>query len=724
MSANNLGVNQDNRKVLRQFLLLPIILGALLLATGIMGIYISNSSSQFLNQLNERALGPTAAFDEITVNLNELSKNLLRLDGAGQTPEEKVKTIKRVSNLLKKISGKVKNQIEVGKGAPYSDYLTKWQVTWTGLETLLKLKIDSQSDFTQQISKVDGQLVELIEGMSNINTFIQADVEDILKQSTAFSKKARNILIFTLIGGFLIGLLFSILIVRSIRKLFMIIDESKKNMQTLLDNLDQGFCVFDEAGKVLPEVSKAAKLFFGKDPAGETISEIIPYTEKSKRSFQSWQELAFGGTLSFESFLPLAPNSFEHGERYVEMDFRPIYQTQDPEKLSKVICIASDKTEERKFRLKAETEATLVKVVMTILSDRRSFVDFVLESRKNFRDLEAEVKAANPKFDVLFRGMHSLKGSCAAFHMTQLSNDAHHFESQLSDLKGAEGEKLKQYIPNLSRGLEALNKQFEGFLKSHENVLGPIEESSDRAKTLSMQIINQQCQLIEKEIGKESSVFKSFIENFVQDDIAKLFQRYEGVVKGVAERQFKSVDFEIENNKVKVFSEPYGPLVGSYIHVFRNAIDHGLEDEEVRVANGKPATGSIKVLFNTFRDDGVEMLRIEVRDDGKGIDPKFIKQKAVEKKVISQAEADSLNDQQAIQLLFKSGFSTNDVVTDLSGRGVGLEALQYEAKAMGGKAMLESEPGIGTTLIVDVPYHKFVVSSILVSKPSQKSLVA
>lgn len=418
----------------------------------------------------------------------------------------------------------------------------------------------------------------------------------------------------------------------------------------------------------------------------------------------------------------LAPDSFEREGRYIELQYRPIYAEGSHQDLEKIICIASDKTEERRLRERAEAEATLVRVVMKVLSDRPAFVDFVFETRTLFGSLCFELTKPYPDLDELFRLVHSIKGSLAVYCFDDLARQTNQIENQLSDLRGQPMEMLRAAVPDVSTSVRQLQGQFEKFLVTHESVLGPVRESNDRTKSLPVSTIYNICQLLESEIGKDSTLFKAYVDQFVQDDVAVLFQRYESVVAGVAERQMKNVQFKLNSNGIKVFTDPYLPLINSYVHIFRNSVDHGIEDSEVRVQAGKPESGRVEVrLTQTKSSTGAELLRIEVADDGQGIDPAMVRKKALERFIATRAEIDRMSDQEALQLLFRNGFSTRSEVTDLSGRGVGLDAVKFEVEKLGGTIRIESDFGKGTRVIAEVPHYKSVTS---VLKPQQVKAAA
>ena len=216
-----------NQRVMRQFLSLPIVLGVLLGLTGFTGIYVNHHSSIALFGLNDAALGPTLAFEEIAGNLNSLSKNLLRLNQDGVDPETQAKLLKKSQSTLKKISKQVIAQSENSKGQPYENYLSQWVKDWQDFQKGIDSKLASVTELKPSLGQIDGSISELVEKMGNVSDFIQADVKERLVQSTLFSKTANILLIVTLSLGFLIGAPSSFVIVNCIRKLFLVIAHGK-----------------------------------------------------------------------------------------------------------------------------------------------------------------------------------------------------------------------------------------------------------------------------------------------------------------------------------------------------------------------------------------------------------------------------------------------------------------------------------------------------------------
>ena len=156
------------------------------------------------------------------------------------------------------------------------------------------------------------------------------------------------------------------------------------------------------------------------------------------------------------------------------------------------------------------------------------------------------------------------------------------------------------------------------------------------------------------------------------------------------------------------------------MHLLRNSADHGLESAEVRAKRGKPEVGSI---FLDAYQDGNNVV-IEVRDDGNGIDTEAVKQKAIERGVITPEQADSMSEKDIIGLLFHAGFSTSQKVTDISGRGVGLDVVKSKIESLSGEVEVKSKLGEGSTWIIRLPLTLAIIQALMVIVGGEKYAIS
>jgi len=189
-----------------------------------------------------------------------------------------------------------------------------------------------------------------------------------------------------------------------------------------------------------------------------------------------------------------------------------------------------------------------------------------------------------------------------------------------------------------------------------------------------------------------------------------LFQRFPRIVRDVARSTGKKITLQMLGEDTELDKQIIESLADPLVHLVRNAADHGIEPPEQRRTVGKPEAGTI-VLSASHRDNSVV---IEVRDDGAGIDKAKVLAKALEKGLVKPEDAESLTDQQIYELLFSPGFSTAERVSEISGRGVGMDVVKTNVAALNGSIRIESHPGKGTRVEICVPLTLAVTTVILV----------
>ncbi len=202
--------------------------------------------------------------------------------------------------------------------------------------------------------------------------------------------------------------------------------------------------------------------------------------------------------------------------------------------------------------------------------------------------------------------------------------------------------------------------------------------------------------------------------------LEQTFRRFPRLVRDTAGRLGKAVDLVINGDMVEADREIVESLFEPLLHLVRNALDHGFETEPERLQVAKPPRGRLNLRARQ-RGDQIE---IEVADDGRGIDPHRIREIATERGLITRHQAADLSDEDALQLIFAAGFSTTSSVSDLSGRGVGLDAVQNSIKVLGGTVELKSVAGEGTSFILKLPISFSLTQLMIVEVGSERYGVA
>ncbi|GAA8395527.1 chemotaxis histidine kinase/response regulator CheAY2 [Helicobacter pylori] len=192
--------------------------------------------------------------------------------------------------------------------------------------------------------------------------------------------------------------------------------------------------------------------------------------------------------------------------------------------------------------------------------------------------------------------------------------------------------------------------------------------------------------------------------------VGKVFNKFPRMVRDLSRELGKSIELIIEGEETELDKSIVEEIGDPLIHIIRNSCDHGIEPLEERRKLNKPETG--KVQLSAYNEGN--HIVIKISDDGKGLDPVMLKEKAIEKGVISERDAESMSDREAFNLIFKPGFSTAKVVSNVSGRGVGMDVVKTNIEKLNGIIEIDSEVGVGTTQKLKIPLTLAIIQALLV----------
>lgn len=214
-----------------------------------------------------------------------------------------------------------------------------------------------------------------------------------------------------------------------------------------------------------------------------------------------------------------------------------------------------------------------------------------------------------------------------------------------------------------------------------------------------------------EQIDRISTDLQSVVMKVRMVPIEQVFNRFPRMVRDLARDLNKEVDFLIEGKETELDRTVIDEIGDPLVHLLRNAIDHGLESSQERLKKGKVSKGTVLLRA---RHEGNNVY-IEVEDDGGGIDTDRVLAKAVEKGILTSRDAEQLSREEAIELLFNSGFSTAQNITDISGRGVGLDVVKNKIESLSGEIFVDSKPGQGTRFRIKLPLTLAIIQALMVS---------
>jgi len=216
-------------------------------------------------------------------------------------------------------------------------------------------------------------------------------------------------------------------------------------------------------------------------------------------------------------------------------------------------------------------------------------------------------------------------------------------------------------------------------------------------------------------IGQQLNVVTSELQATIMQTrmrpVGEVFSQYRRVVRDLARKMDKQVDLAIFGADVELDKNIIEAIKDPLTHLIRNAVDHGVESAAERVSYGKPVRGGISL--SAFQQGG--QVHIRVTDDGRGMDPAALKEEAVRRGLITRDVADAMTSREAFALIFNPGFSLAERVTDVSGRGVGMDVVKSSFNRLGGVVEISSEPGVGTSITVRLPLTLAIVPALIVA---------
>ncbi len=214
-----------------------------------------------------------------------------------------------------------------------------------------------------------------------------------------------------------------------------------------------------------------------------------------------------------------------------------------------------------------------------------------------------------------------------------------------------------------------------------------------------------------EQIDRITTDLQSVVMKVRMVPIEAVFNRFPRMVRDLAKDLDKEVEFLLEGKETELDRTVIDEIGDPLVHLLRNALDHGLESTQERVAKGKPRQGNVILRA---RHEGNNVY-IDVEDDGAGINPDRIADKAIEKGLITAKEAENLSKEEIINLLFTPGFSTATNVTDISGRGVGLDVVKTKIESLSGEIFVDSRPGSGTKFRIKLPLTLAIIQALMVA---------
>jgi HPt (histidine-containing phosphotransfer) domain-containing protein len=453
------------------------------------------------------------------------------------------------------------------------------------------------------------------------------------------------------------------------------LDARNANLRTVLDNVDQALFAVDLDGRLGRERSQALSRFLPEASAADRLWDVIaPLSESAARWLElNWAELKCG-ELPTVVVLDQMPKRLHRGGRHFELEYRAIGAIEPPER---ILVMLSDITDRVERAVKEVEQREQLNLFQHLLRDRRGLLEFATEAG-SLVDSIVNAQATSERGGLL-RALHTLKGNAALYGIGSVAQVCHELESKLQDgangLEAADRKQVSDAWAIVTTTLAAFNRDARA---EH------LQLSGEELKALRRAIEN----------GAPSLELLRQLNQMTHEPAALRLARVADQARSIALRLGKGA-IEVSTNAADFRLDPerFAPFWSAFVHVLRNALDHGIESAPERRSVGKPSAGKLTLHAWEAAGDIV----IELQDDGRGIDWDTVRGKARALGLTVDSDED------LSRALFHGGISTRSEVSEFSGRGAGVSACYNACLALGGRMSITTARGDGTTFRFSIP---------------------
>ncbi len=266
-----------------------------------------------------------------------------------------------------------------------------------------------------------------------------------------------------------------------------------------------------------------------------------------------------------------------------------------------------------------------------------------------------------------------------------------------------------QKKPDVVRSVQSVRVNIEK-LDSLVNMVG--ELVINKIRLLQIQSTHQIKELDEtvSNIDRLTNDLRDEVMQMRMVPVDQVFKRFPRMVRDLAKKKGKEIEMILEGKDIELDRTVLDEIGEPMVHLIRNCVDHGIESPGERESAGKPRSGTVRLIARREKNH----VDIKVIDDGAGIDPDKLRAKGVDRGIVSKEEADAMNDENALLLIFAPGFSMAEAITDISGRGVGMDVVKTSIEALGGSVSIKSDAGVGTEVTLKLPLTMAIIQALLV----------
>lgn len=490
---------------------------------------------------------------------------------------------------------------------------------------------------------------------------------------------------------------------QKVEKRTQALSHQTRKVTDLLNNAAQGFLSFDKNFLIGDEYSLECEYLLGKNLENKDITGLLFNNYSKKIPFfkeTMIDALNSKNELTSSLLLSLLPSELIINKHAVLIDYKIISN-------KKFMIILTNITDKKKLQTKIRKEQRIHKMIVSVVSDNMQFFDL----KRNFENFCENIvlninldNSIKENLNALIALVHTFKGLFAQLYMEKTVKNLHNVESKILnfidnknnsdvlkdfinsiDIRDCMNDDLKTIVQTLGDDFMNENTQIkvdEEFITYIESKIVSLCSLSITQKQECEEILNTIQKIRYKPLKHHLSIHPKLCQQLCLSLNKSIY------------------DFEINGSMELYISNKYKAFINSLVHVFRNCCDHGIETKEDRISLNKDETGSITCSFETKNN----ILYIKITDDGKGIDIDALKKKIIQKRLIAIEDVKLLSENEILNFIFHNNFSTNETITHISGRGIGLSAVKIELDKLYGDINIKTELNKGTSFIFKLPF--------------------
>jgi signal transduction histidine kinase len=484
-------------------------------------------------------------------------------------------------------------------------------------------------------------------------------------------------------------------------------NELATNVSTLLDSMRQAVFSIDADRKIVAPFSKFTNELFRTSVEGQDINSVL-FKDMSRTS-EDFGKLDFSLAVVFGEdkcqwtiMEDELPKQIPFEGKTLKIDYRPLF---GPNKtLTRIMFVVEDISEVLVLEKRVAIETRMARILQQIILHSRQDVEVFSQTvdRLMFELIKVVDMGADPtdaEFASIMRNLHTIKGNARLFGLEDLSAYVHGLESEIADLRSTK----QPLLNSIMMGVAQIEELFEEFKKIAHNLFQLRHETlEDRFIPVLKAHYDRSLELLTRlktAAGASDEEIRSTLEALQYIPIKQHLNKLQTLVGQLSTQLKKKVRFAVEGEDFNMHREDIERLMECIPHMIRNSMDHGIESAEDRAFYGKQQDGQLLIRLNA----DVSCRRIEVLDDGAGIPADKVVSIALSKGAITHEKVNGLSEQDKLALIFLPGLSTKTDVSDISGRGVGMDVVKHNVEGCGGTIIIESTPGKGTRFLMTFP---------------------